>query len=167
MNAVKARQWSFARSNGGFCLRRTDRFRSILLPFSAFPTAPVLSNYPRFHFSRFSAHKTRLTHGLRYPLSIIFSFAPLPWSDYSKLFPSTLVRWDERARLPGGSERILFPSALVAQSFASFALTPPAHFIFGLNFIAKLFHNQNFMLTPPLSSAGALALFAFCFYGRN
>lgn len=34
INAVKARQWSFARSNGGFCLRRTDRFRSILLPFS-------------------------------------------------------------------------------------------------------------------------------------
>lgn len=33
INAVKARQWSFARSNGGFCLRRTDRLRSILLPF--------------------------------------------------------------------------------------------------------------------------------------
>jgi hypothetical protein len=46
---------------------------------------------------------------------------------------------------------------------ASFTFTRAADrfFYFGLNFIAKVFHNQNLMLAPPLSSrfAGWILLF--------
>lgn len=48
----------------------------------------------------------------------------------------------------------------VSASVALVRLT--AHFIFGLNFIAKVYHNQNFMLAPPLSSVGLeTTLFGF------
>lgn len=106
--------------------------------------APVLSNYPRFHFSRFPAPLT-LSSAPRYPLNYNIFLSLALHSDYSKLFWPLHPRQRRRRKAHPGS-RFLFDARL----------TPSAHFIFGLNFIAKVFHNQNFMLTPPLSSASTV-----------
>lgn len=142
INAVKARQWSFARSNGGFCLRRTDRFRSILLP-SSFGAGP-LSNRPRSHtLPPLSSHSE---HGTQ--LDILLNITSYVFSA-----PSSKKRCT-RSTMGGVGEQS------VSASVALVRLT--AHFIFGLNFIAKVYHNQNFMLAPPLSSAGLeTTLFGF------
>lgn len=66
INAVKARQWSFARSNGGFCLRRTDRLRSILLPF---PTRYTLD---AFKLSSFVFLSLQTQNWTWYPLKYYF-----------------------------------------------------------------------------------------------
>lgn len=131
INAVKALQWSFARSKGGFCLRRTDRFRSISKPFSmkfgyACCFQIILSSSPTHCFSLFGFQTRNWT---RYPLKYIFL-----------CIQHTLVKIKSEREL-GGWWNWNCPHSL--------ALTVLGSFYFRLNFIAKVFHNQNFMLAPP------------------
>lgn len=75
INAVNALQWSLARSKGGFCLRRTDRFRSILLPFLVqMRQCLLLSNYPLSfsptHF--YLMFNSPARNWTRYPLKYYF-----------------------------------------------------------------------------------------------
>lgn len=143
INAVKALQWSFARSNGGFCLRRTDRLRSILLPFLKF-VCSLLWNYPL-------SLLTVLTRS--HPLWALVQIQnSLPWYPlkYYFLCIQRHPRQKRLSRWMGGEIEIGLIHFLSAVD----------SFYFGLNFIVKVFHNQNFMLAPPLSFN-----FFFCLAG--
>lgn len=150
INAVKARQWSFARSNGGFCLRRTERFRSILFPSSTTFDAGTLSNrFPSRTLARFLFH-WRTLNSTWYPPKYYF----LMYSTHPRQTNGSTMVHTVGRRVGNGTKKL--ESTSVTFSRLS------AHFIFGLNFIVKVFHNQNFMLAPPLSSVGLeTVLFGF------
>lgn len=146
INAVNALQWSFARSKGGFCLRRTDRFRSILLPFSmkccyACCFQIILSFSPTHFLSPFGFQTRNWTW---YPLKYYFL-----------CIQHTLVKIKSERAL-GGRQNWNWPHSLALAGLGSFYS--------GLNFIAKVFHNQNFMLAPPLSFVRFRRDFEFVFF---
>lgn len=171
INAVNARQWSFARSNGGFCLRRTDRLRSILLPLLSpylfcFFFDAIKKNYLHFFSPPFLLLQNTNTHK---KLLCFSSFLQLRRSahpcrrrwrlvcvwirDQFALF-YTLVKWENWAPF------IRFTLMLGLLLFSLYFVVG-SHFLF--NFIAKVFHNQKFMLTPQYMCTFVIVFF-FSFY---
>lgn len=135
-----------------------------LLPSAHWPLSFHFATFPRTPTRPFASRASELSSFRPSPLSLLcFSFkhtkhwAWYPLKYYFSFLPSHhQMLWrlrggwagsgpsSKRQAWLGGWRNWNWPHSLRLRMLS-------AHFIFGLNFIAKVFHNQNFMLAPPLS----------------